>query len=366
MGRQVTSSPPRASLVPIDVITDGLAARDRELCTQLFPHGVIEGHEYCVGSLAGEPGRSLKIHLGGGRSGVWCDFATGETGDALDLVAQAMFRGDKRQALAWSRSWLGLGDAVDDHSLALARRQAEASKARAKADAEAEANKNRGNAFRLWLAATPTIRGTPVERYLLGRAIDLAQLGRQPRALRYHPALANRESGRRWPAMVAMIVNGLGQTIAVHRTWLEARPDGTVGKAPLKEPKMTLGAYRGGAIRLWRGASGKSLVDAPAGELVELTEGIEDGLSVAIALPECRVLVAVALANMAHIDLPPAINGVRIWRQNDPPNSKAAQALDRAIEAHLAAGRSVQVVDIPAEFKDVNDLLRRIPAPRHA
>jgi hypothetical protein len=63
--------------------------------------------------------------------------------------------------------------------------------------------------------------------------------------------------------------------VAVHRTWL--MPDGS-GKAPLRDPKMTLGRYAGGAIRLWRGASGKALKDAPTGDSIVITEGIEEAL----------------------------------------------------------------------------------------
>lgn len=71
-----------------------------------------EGAEWRVGSLAGEPGRSCAIHLGGTKSGVWSDFASGEGGDALDLMAAVRFGGDKRAALVWSRRWLGIGNDV--------------------------------------------------------------------------------------------------------------------------------------------------------------------------------------------------------------------------------------------------------------
>src|SRR5579864_6331573 len=100
---------------------------------------------------------------------------------------------------------------------------------------------------------------------------------------------------------------------------------------------MVLGGYAGGAIRLWRGASGKPLREAPAGETIDLTEGIEDGLSVAVAAPECRVLAAISLSNMANLAapgaLPPAIAAVRLWQQNDT-NKDAVGAFDRALRAH--------------------------------
>jgi hypothetical protein len=41
------------------------------------------------------------------RAGVWAAWAAGEAGDTLDLVASVRFAGDKREALRWSRQWLG-------------------------------------------------------------------------------------------------------------------------------------------------------------------------------------------------------------------------------------------------------------------
>jgi hypothetical protein len=55
------------------------------VCVRFFPNGRIEGPEFVVGSLAGEPGRSLKVNL---RRGVWRDFAAGVGGsDPVSLVA---------------------------------------------------------------------------------------------------------------------------------------------------------------------------------------------------------------------------------------------------------------------------------------
>ena len=53
----------------------------------LLPNGVKNGNEWCVGSVQGEKGDSLRVHLEGMKAGIFCDFATGETGDALTLWA---------------------------------------------------------------------------------------------------------------------------------------------------------------------------------------------------------------------------------------------------------------------------------------
>lgn len=329
-----------------------LAARTPALCAELLPRGTRDGHEWRVGSLAGEPGRSMAVHLTGTRAGVWADFSTGETGDALDLVAQVLFGGDKGQALRWSRGWLGL-DGTNPAALATTRR---AVAQRAVGADELGDEEKKAAAFRIYLSAQERILDTPVERYLLGRGIDLRRLGRAPRALRYHPNLYNRESGRKWPAMVAAIADHEGKFVAVHRTWLEVRADGGVTKAPLTDAKMTYGPYRGGMIRLWRGASGKALKDAPAGEAMALSEGIEDGLTAAVAKPELRVGAAVSLSNMGSLVLPPAIGTVIILGQADLQPA-ARQGLLRAVKHFRGQGRTVKCAWSP-KGKDINDLVR--------
>lgn len=49
--------------------------------------GKREGQELRYGSVNGEAGKSLGVHLTGDKAGIWCDFASGESGDLLDLWA---------------------------------------------------------------------------------------------------------------------------------------------------------------------------------------------------------------------------------------------------------------------------------------
>ena len=345
-------------LLDVGEIARMLDARVETVVLDVLPDGRRHGHEWvarCPWRIDKRPG-SFLVHLSGAKSGMWHDFATKEGGDTLDLVAKALFGGDKRTAIRWALRFLGLenGDPVALEQV----RRATPSPEQISATAQVEAAQTRGQAFRIWLAAEPRIADTPVDHYLRGRGIHLAELSRQPRALRYHPALWHRDSNRKWPAMVALIAAADGKFAAVHRTWLEVQANGSVTKAPLgKMTKMTLGEYSGGSIRLWRGASKKSLNDAPEGEIVDITEGIEDGLSVACAVPESRVLAAVSLANIANVALPAAIKGVRLWRQNDTA-PETIRAFDKAACAHLVAGRDVFIPPIPDDLKDVNDLMR--------
>ena len=69
----------------ISEISRMLADRADEICRKLLPAGKREGKEWVIGSLGGEPGKSLKVHLVGSKAGVWADFSTGEAGDLVDL-----------------------------------------------------------------------------------------------------------------------------------------------------------------------------------------------------------------------------------------------------------------------------------------
>ncbi len=62
-----------------------LSSRVLEIVSYLFPNGKKIGHEWCVGSINGEAGSSLKIRLSGQKTGIWSDFNGGEGGDLIDL-----------------------------------------------------------------------------------------------------------------------------------------------------------------------------------------------------------------------------------------------------------------------------------------
>jgi hypothetical protein len=331
-------------------IARALAERIETLVRELLPAGRRNGHYWSVGSVDNEKGGSLWVHMSGTKQGRWQDGATGEFGDALDLVAACRFRGGKKQAYAWACAWLGFGG---DMPVAQIRNSSEMARG---AGPDADAERRHRAALRLFLEARPRLAGTPVDAYLAGRGIWLDRLGREPGALRFHPSLHHTPSERAFPAMVAAISGADGKHIATHRTWLE--PDGRGGwiKARVEKPKMVLGAFGGGSIRLWRGASEKPLRDALPEETPAICEGIETGLSIALACPELRVLAAVSLGNMGTVFLPAQIRGVILAIDNDP--SPEAQAhRQRAVERHLDAGRTVRVAR-SGVGNDFNDALR--------
>jgi phage/plasmid primase-like uncharacterized protein len=334
-----------------------LAGRAPELARELLPGGHRAGAEWRAGGLDGAKGKSLGVHLFGPKAGVWADFASGESGDALDLVRLTRCGGDMKAALDWAASWLGLPrEARQAPAPAPPPPRRAAAETEPERDPDAEARQAKAKA--LFLVAEPRLAGTPADLYLQARGIHLAQLGRQPRALRFHPGLWNGESRRAWPALVAAVTDSGGGLCALHRTWLAQDAAGVWRKAPLEVAKASLGRVAGGTIRLWRGASGRNLSAARPGETVVLAEGIETGLSVAVACPELRVLATVSLGNMGKVELPPVISTVIIAADNDPPDSPADKALHAAAERFAAQSRTVKIARSPLGAKtDMNDLL---------
>jgi hypothetical protein len=342
--------------VSVDLIRRKLIDNVDGLVAQLLPRAVRTETEWLVGSVMGEAGSSLSICRYGPKKGVWADFAGDLKGDLIDLIAAVKFMGDVGEAIGWARRWLNLGTMSPAELLQQEQRAAQA-QAQADQQQQDDIAKKKRRAKAMWLSGEP-YAGSPAERYMLGRAMDLTKLPRMPSGLRYHPKVWNREAGGvELPAMLAPVNDAVtGEQLAVHRTWLKLHADGRVTKASLRDPKMTYGPRKGGLIALTRGASGKPLKQMPEGEWLAVSEGIENGYSVAIARPEKRIAAAIALDNLAELRLPPQCGGLFVLADNDVkdvPRAAFERAMNRLAERRIA----FQIVRPPAGFKDFNDWL---------
>jgi hypothetical protein len=190
-------------------------------------------------------------------------------------------------------------------------------------------------ALEVWRDTVPGA-GSLVEVYLHIRHIELPV----PLSLRYSAALRHGPTGLLLPAMVAAVQAPNGAVAAVHRTFL--RMDGA-GKAAVVDPKMALGSYGAGAVRL-----------AAAGELLGLAEGVETGLAVMqlFGLP-CWAALG---RRFAAITLPAVVRAVAIFGDNDAPGVAAAH---NGADAFARLGRRVVLRFPPEEFSDWNDALCR-------
>lgn len=364
----------------IPQIVQMLNARAFELARQIFPAGRRAGSEWTVKNLQGDPGTELSVCIGGAKQGLWKQFnADGRAsgGDMLELITQARCGGDKSEGIRWAKAWLGL-DGADPEAL---KRTHQAVELQKREKPEEQATQFRAAAYRILQGSRADVRGTLADEYLQGRGLHIRELLFPIENLRFNAKLrANRkgEPDLHYPAMVAPIFNFGGKFRAVHRTWLHRGADGRVVKAPIAEPKRTLGTYGGGFIPLWRG----TVTDDSTGEIrmaphlravkapvwVDLTEGIEDGLTVALACPEARVYVGVALASMAMIRWPAQlVAGVNIWQQNDPELDRhgkehpARRTLRNVVQNYQRQGIAVRLVRPPEEWgKDPNEALQRL------
>lgn len=88
-------------------ISELLAKNIDEVVNYLLPNGERKGHEWQVGSLQGESGGSLRVHLNGTKAGIWCDFASNEKGDILDLWANVR-KISLLDAIKEASKWLGI------------------------------------------------------------------------------------------------------------------------------------------------------------------------------------------------------------------------------------------------------------------
>jgi phage/plasmid primase-like uncharacterized protein len=191
-------------------------------------------------------------------------------------------------------------------------------------------------ALNLWRDAQPAV-GTVVERYLAARGIAL----RDGMPIRFLPDHLCRDSGKRWPVMVALMVDCAGTPQAIHRTFL-AR-DGR-GKAPIATPRKTLGMVAGAAVRL-----------APVADRLVIGEGIETSISAALML-KAPAWAAISAPNLEFkLTLPASIREIVIAADHDGPGLKAARA---ALARWRAEGRNVKIARPQKPGEDFNDLWR--------
>ncbi len=73
----------------------------------ILPNGKLTNGEWCVGSIEGEPGKSLKVRVAGDRAGRWADFASDDKGDLIGLT-MAVRNATIQEAIRIAKDWLGI------------------------------------------------------------------------------------------------------------------------------------------------------------------------------------------------------------------------------------------------------------------
>jgi hypothetical protein len=297
-----------------------LAQKIDALARELLPNGHKEGR---CGSVGGEPGNSLGVHLTGTKAGLWSDFAPGVGGDALDLVS-AVLGLDLKEAWIWAHRWLGLQEGEPS-----ARPQQPSAPKRKVSDDDT----NRERWRRPWTEARPfcgTLGGTYLENrgrrfwHDLPDGSVLRFLPRHPRKnpetdqVEYHPALLGLFRDVR-----------TGEACGIHNIYL--RVDGS-DRLRDRKAKTSWGRAQNAAVML-------NHFGAPVCGLV-ICEGIETG----IALSESHLKPIWALTSASNMSVFPVLGGIEcltIAADNDEPGQKAATA---CAERWHAARREVLII----------------------
>jgi hypothetical protein len=302
-------------------ISRWLADRIESLAGELLPGGHREGHEWRAGNVRGEPGSSLGVHLHGAKAGVWCDFATGERGDALDLVRTCLGLG-MGDALAWARRWLGIEDGAAElpHRLASPRQSI-------------DPPDDPGSWRYPWWTARP-IAATLAEIYLANRGLVFADP--TGRVLRFAARRMRRSPTGEFelqPALLARLSDvRTGEACGIINIFL--RPDGR-DRLRDRKAKTVTGRAGGAAVML-------SAFDEPTLGLT-LCEGAETGI--AIHQSELRPVWACGPAgNLGAFPVLGGIEALTIAADRGAPGMDAAAKL---AARWCAAGRKARIIAPP-------------------
>lgn len=306
------------------------------LVRELLPAGRLEPGSWRCGSLSGERGDLLSISLRR-KPGVWLDFATDESGDALDLV-RGVLGLDTAGALDWSRAWLGIerGTGARRRPDGEAKRKRDADRAAREAADESE---RLLRAAAIWDEAKPIAR-TDGEGYLARRGVFLDDVP-DGGGLRWHPTC-------RW---------GVGTAPCITARYTDAvttEPRGIWRRPLTGEKPKSLGPTAGCVIRLWP--------DDPAEFGLVLGEGVETTLAAATRITHRGTLLRPAWAagscgNMAAFPALAGVEALTLLVDHDE-NGAGQRAAERCARRWNDAGKKV-IRLMPGDLgNDFNDLVK--------
>jgi hypothetical protein len=188
----------------------------------------------------------------------------------------------------------------------------------------------------IWRQTVP-LADTLGEEYLRGRYCALPPAEGD---VRFHPALFCPETESKLPALVARVSTVIGnRTVGIHRIWF--RPGETKAVK-----KMRLGGSDAPVcVRLWPDDN----VEATLG----IAEGIESALAAARAFKP--MWSCIDAGGMTRFPLPPGLESLTIFRDNDIAGEKAGRAV---WSRYMAAGINANLWKPTRPGEDINDVVR--------
>lgn len=316
-----------------------LAARAEEFSRWLFPQGRKSGRDWCVGSLAGEPGNSLKICIDGAKAGRWADFGGSQQdkGDLIGLLRRARNL-DLKAACEEAADWLGI-PADQRQSPELAQRPVpKPIETRAPSDT--------------WLRIQKQMRpGTPAE------IIRLAELRKLPATAGLELATNNNhlwfadvwDDGFEWPAWI--LTDGARRNAQARR--MDGKPWSGIGD---KKAKTIVGSEAQWPV---------GIHEARNRPEIALVEGAPDFLAAWHLIwftERTRDIAPVAMfgcANAIHPDALPAFRDKVVWifAHEDDNRAGIIGAMNWRAQLRGAGAKSVEFFDFaPNHVKDLNEL----------
>lgn len=311
----------------LDEIVARLRATAEHWVPRHFPNGRRVGDEWRLANIRGDAPRkngSCVIALTGEHAGDWIDFDGGEGGGPINTLEQAIRR-TGRELISYAADLTRTGPQPKRGAIKPTSKQAD-----------------QAREIDHILSKVVPIAGTLGERYLASRGLSAPDCA----DLLFHPDLTHWESRRGFPGLVAVVRDGSGNRVALHRTYLA--DDGTA-KAPVDNPRKMLASVAGGAVRL---------ADLTDDHVVGLAEGIETALSVMVAGVRLPVWATLSTSNLEQVVLPAEARKVVLLADHDPSNAGARAAATAAARLH-AEGRRVFIAMPAKEGDDFNDLLMR-------
>lgn len=310
------------------------------VCREYLSNGHRSGNHWIVGDVRNTRGRSMHVRLrtnAKGPAGKWVDEATSEFGDLLDVIRESCGLVEFRDVADEARRFL-----------AMPRPQLPATGAER---LPAAASGSPDAARRLFAMSQP-IADTLAERYLACRGILLAA---RERALRFHPGCYYRDlvtgETQTLPALIAAVTSLDGRITGLQRTWLD--PNGN-GKAPVADPRRSLGNLLGNAI--WLGMEpGESISVMVAGE------GFETMASLRVVMPALPVAAATSANHLAGLSIPPDCRRLYIAADADAAGRHGIERLSR----RAGEAGNLAIVLRP-QLGDFNDDLRHLGPSRLA
>lgn len=351
-----------------------LQDRIESLCRALLPDGRREGRLWVSADPVERDDAklpALKVALDRD-TGAWKNWrAPDAKGDVVALVAYVN-RTDTRGALAWARDWLGLRSLSREERAAM-RFAAEAAAKKREAKADKDRTDRLAGADRLFCQGEKhgdlKLAEGHARAYFSARGIPLdlvPNFGRINfrysretewwRGARYESLGGGRRRklapGPGFPAIHASMRSRLGIVTACHCTFLDHRPG---AKAPVDPAKLIFGEAKGSVIELAYGPAGRPFWQCEDPYPLIAAEGIETGLSLAIAVPEARVWAVGSISGFleAPCDLD-CVSAVFAALDN-ATNPTSRRQNEAALAALESRGKPVEVMKshLGSDFNDL-------------